>query len=158
MKFRLGDWVNHSHFGNGQIIENFNSSFVIRFIAEGKKKITKEFPLTPGNPPSSGTRGNCFTCKDVFPFIQEVIERLCQQFGEAEHDAIVDKLMRHPEASGIIDSAVVRCSHFSKREIASNMVQWMSQHYTEGHADADVFAESFQRHKDSRGRWVYSLR
>ncbi len=51
---------------------------------------------------------------------------------------------------------LVRCPHWSKREITSNMVQWMSKHYTEGHTDADVFAARFQRHKDSRGRWVYA--
>jgi hypothetical protein len=83
------------------------------------------------------------------------MERLCQQFGKAEHAAIVDELMRHPEASGIVELAVVRCPHLSKQRITSLMVQWMSQHYTEGFEDADVFAERFQRRKDSRGNWAY---
>jgi len=108
--------------------------------------------------PGSKEEPNCFKCKDAFPFIQEVIERLCQQCGEADHDAIVDELMKHPEASEIIQLAVMRCPHFGKRGITSNMVQWMSQHYTEGRADAGVFEERFQRHKDSRGHWAYSLR
>ena len=176
MQFRLGDWVKHPQFGDGQIVEDYDSSFVIRFIAQGERQITKAFQITRGNAPHPGftfpgaksikrprpkdiaNEQRCFTCEEAFPFIQEVIERLCQQFGEAEHDAIVDNLMSHPEASGVVELAVVRCPHFSKRAITSNMVQWMSQHYTAGHEDADVFAERFQRHKDSRGRWIYSLR
>lgn len=176
MRFKLGDWVKHPHFGHGQIIEDCDSSVVIRFVTQGERKITKEFLIMSRNPPHPGLTfpyaksieqlrskdraktQKCFTCEEAFPFIQEVIERLCQQFGEAKHDAIVNNLMRHREASGIIELAVVRCPQFSKRGITSNMVQWMSQHYTEGHEDAAVFADRFQRHKDSRGRWAYSLR
>jgi hypothetical protein len=176
MPFKLGNWVKHPHFGHGQIVQDCDSSLVIRFIAQGEKKITKEFQITSGTPPHPGftypkaryikrprskdmaKEPKCFTCEKVFPFIQEVMERLCKQFGKAEHDAIVDESMRHPEPSGIVELAVARCPHLSKRGITSNMVQWMSQHYTQGHEDADVFAERFQRHKDSRGRWAYSLR
>lgn len=176
MSFRLGDWVKHSHFGEGQIIDDSGSSFVIRFVNLGEKIITKEFQIRSGDPPYPGfsflqarsikrpkSKGmakeqKCFTCEEAFPFIKEVMEQLCQQVGKAEHDAIVDELMRHSEASGIIELAVVRCPHLSKRGITSNMVQWMSQHYTQGYQDADVFWKHFERHKDSRGHWAYTLR
>jgi hypothetical protein len=102
--------------------------------------------------------GQCYECKDAFPYIQEVIESLCQRSGEAEHDAIVDELMKHPEASGIIGRATERCPKLTRLRIASNMVQFMSQHYTMDREDAVDFQERFRRRKDSAGDWAYSLR
>jgi len=100
----------------------------------------------------------CYACKDAFPHVREVIEKLCQRTGEAKHDAIVSELMKHPEASGLIELAVGRCPKISKLRIASNMVQFLSQHYTRNLVDARDFQDRFDRRKDERGDWAYSLR
>lgn len=100
----------------------------------------------------------CYACKDAFPHIQEIIEQLCQRAGEAEHGAIVDELMKHPQASGIIEIAVGRCPEYNRQWIASNMVQWFSQHYTMERRGLRDFEARFQRRKDSHDNWAYSLR
>ena len=97
--------------------------------------------------------GDCYECKDAFPYVEKIIQQLCQQTGEAEHDAIVSELMKHPEASGLIEIAVGRCPHLSKLRIASNMVQFLSQHYTLDRADATDFYERFQR-RQLKGSWA----
>jgi len=101
--------------------------------------------------------GECYECKDAFPYIDEVIRQLCQRSGEAEHDAIVDELMKHPEASGIIERAIDRCPKRTRLRIAGNMVAWLSQHYTMDREDALDFQDRFKRRKH-KGRWAYSLR
>ncbi len=101
--------------------------------------------------------GKCYECDDAFPFVKEVIERLCQR-GEAEHGAIVTALMEHAAASGLINIAHHKCPHLSKLRIASNMVQFLSQHYTRNLDDAFAFQERFNRREDDRGDWAYSLR
>lgn len=93
----------------------------------------------------------CYRCKDAFPYLMTVMEQLCQRNGEAAHDAIVEGLMKHPDASAFIEQAVGRCSHLSKLHVVSNMVQFMSQHYTMDIKDADVFRKRFDRRQDGKG-------
>jgi hypothetical protein len=52
MRFKLGDWVNHPFFGHGQITDERESFFVVRFVTQGKRKITMGFQMIPGNPPA----------------------------------------------------------------------------------------------------------
>jgi hypothetical protein len=100
--------------------------------------------------------GKCYEIAFVFQFIEEIIETLCQQSGEAEHDAIVSELLKHPEASVIIEIAVAKCPERDPEWIAANMVAWMSQHYTTDRTDMLVFQQRFQR-REHRGSWAYSL-
>jgi hypothetical protein len=102
--------------------------------------------------------GKCYECEDAFPFVKEVIEKLCQQRREAEHGAIVSALMEHPSASTLISVAHGKCPHLSKLRIASNMVQFLSQHYTRNLDDTRAFQERFDRREDDHGDWAYSLR
>ena len=100
----------------------------------------------------------CYKCEDAFPFILEVLERTCQRVGEAQHRLIVSELMAHPEAAELINTARARCPHLSKLRIASNMIQFMSQHYTLEFADARVFQDRFDRRQDGKNHWAYWLR
>jgi hypothetical protein len=99
--------------------------------------------------------GECFEFRDAFPLIQEAIEELCQQNGEAKHDAIVQELMKHPVGSLVVETAVARCPQRTKKSIASNMVQWLSQQYTSG--TLSDFEARFRRQKIDR-RWAYLRR
>lgn len=47
----LRRWVKHPRFGHGQIIGDGGSYWVIQFVTDGEKKITKTFQLTKGRPP-----------------------------------------------------------------------------------------------------------
>lgn len=175
MQLQAGNWINHPNFGLGRIHDDSNSYLVIRFIGLGEKKISKGFDLAPATPPipeSTSSRiaprrrpsanrrceTQCIRCEDVFPSIMEVMEELCRESRFATHGAIVDRLMERAEVARIIELAAMNHPHLTRWQIASNMVQWMSQHVTEGREDADVFAERFERHKDERGNWVYSFR
>ncbi len=100
----------------------------------------------------------CYKCEDAFPFVKEVIQQICQHTREAEHGAIVSALMEHPAAADLISHARHRCPHLSKLRIASNMIQFMSQHYTLDFADAREFQERFDRRQDEHGDWKYLLR
>jgi hypothetical protein len=99
----------------------------------------------------------CYACKDAFPHVREVIEQLCQRSGEAEHGAIVDELMKHLEASGLIQRAVERCPERTREWVAANMVAWLSQHYTMERRGLRDFEARFQR-RMLNGSWAYSLR
>jgi len=99
----------------------------------------------------------CFEQKDIFPSIQEAIGRLCKQSGVANHEEIIDELLRDPEASGIIDRAVRRCPKLKRRWIAANMLAWLSMRYEPDRDDLSDFHQRFKREKH-RGSWSYLIR
>jgi hypothetical protein len=101
--------------------------------------------------------GHCFDQKDIFPSIQEAIERLCKREGEAVREAIVDELLKDPEAAGIIDRAIGLCPKFKRRWIAGNTVDWLSVWYDKDSADLSAFYHRFNREKRD-GIWAYFLR
>jgi hypothetical protein len=99
--------------------------------------------------------GECFEFLDAFPPIQEAVEELCQRNGEAKHNEIVQELMKHPVGVLVGEAAVARCPQRTKKSIASNMVQWLSQQYTTG--TLSEFEARFKRQKIDR-RWAYLRR
>jgi hypothetical protein len=50
MSFTVGDWIQHSKFGNGYIAENRVDRFLIRFDEDGEKLLLKTADLIPGTP------------------------------------------------------------------------------------------------------------
>jgi hypothetical protein len=74
--------------------------------------------------------GRCFEQKHIFPAIQEAIERLCNQRGEAKHEAIIDELLEDSEASAVVDQAILRCPEFKRRAMVGLMIAWFSQRYS----------------------------
>ncbi len=89
--------------------------------------------------------GACFEQKDIFPSIQQAIERLCNQKGEAFHEEIIDELLSEPEASVVIERAVLRCPEHSRRGMAGIMVAWLSQRYGSRPSDLGDFSRRFER-------------
>ena len=51
MEFKVGDWVHHASFGDGQIAEDQGYKFVIRFVSSGEKIMLKTGINEPGRPP-----------------------------------------------------------------------------------------------------------
>ena len=102
--------------------------------------------------------GKCYEQKDIFPPIQEAIERLCKRKGEANHENIIDELLMDPEASGIINRAVGRCPKRNPQWMAANMVAWLSKRYDDSDRDdLSGFHQRFKREK-RKGSWAYLLR
>jgi len=89
--------------------------------------------------------GACFDQKDIFPSIQQAIERLCKRKGEAFHEEIIDELLTDPEASAVIDRAVLRCPEHSRRGMTGIMVAWLSQRYSSRPGDLGDFSRRFER-------------
>lgn len=54
MSFKLGDWIEHPKFGKGQIADDLDSYFSVRFVRVGEKRLRKEFITKPGAPPHPG--------------------------------------------------------------------------------------------------------
>jgi len=101
--------------------------------------------------------GECFEQKDIFPSIEEAIERLCLREGKAVREAIIDELLNDPEAAGIIDRAIGRCPRLRRRWIAGNTVDWLSVWYDKDSADLSAFYQRFKRERPN-GIWTYFLR
>jgi hypothetical protein len=99
--------------------------------------------------------GKCFKQKDIDPSIKETIERLCHLDGEARHQAIVDELLKDPDASGIVDRAVQRCPDWNQRMMAGNMIDWLSARYEFRPEDLGEFSYRFARRKNEDGTWTY---
>jgi hypothetical protein len=60
-----------------------------------------------------------------------------------------------PQQALVVEAAVARCPQRTKKSIASNMVQWLSQQYTTG--TLSEFEARFKRQKIDR-RWAYLRR
>jgi hypothetical protein len=52
MDFKVDDWIHHEKFGDGQIFEDRENKYLIRFLSEGEKLLMKSAVTAPGNPPS----------------------------------------------------------------------------------------------------------
>lgn len=100
--------------------------------------------------------GACFEHKDIFPSIQEIIERLCKQTGEANHEAIVVELLNDPEASAVINRAVQQRPKRNRLWFAGNMVAWLSKGYSSDGNDLSDFYRRFKREK-RKGSWPFRL-
>ena len=104
----------------------------------------------------SEMEGKCFMQKDIFPFIEEVIEDLCIQSGKASHAAIVLELLKHTQASAIVERAIKRCPKFDPEWMAGNMVDWLSAYYGT-RKDLIDFHLRFRREKEN-DCWTYIRR
>lgn len=98
---------------------------------------------------------SCFEQKDIFPCIEEAIERLCRLKGQAVHADIIQELLADPEAAGIIDAAVRRCPDHTERWMAGNMVAWLSQCYTTRPASLGQFSSHYDRLLETDGTYTY---
>jgi hypothetical protein len=126
--------------------------------ARQKKLIYKNILLEKRSPRPIQTRNSLrsyhqnahgFTQSDTFPIIAEIIEHLFEESrAYVTHDAIVDRLLKHPEAAAIL-------SYCPKNEStewwASNMVSWFSQAFRVGRSD---WNNRFERKKID-GKWAY---
>jgi hypothetical protein len=54
MTFRVGDWVKHPTYGNGQILTEDDRYFSVRFVSHPETKILRAFPMEVGAPPHPG--------------------------------------------------------------------------------------------------------
>ena len=68
--------------------------------------------------------------KDIFPSIQEAIEKICKRTTEATHDEIIDALLADPEACSVIDHALLERLDRDRHFIAAEMIAWLSQVHT----------------------------
>jgi hypothetical protein len=94
-----------------------------------------------------------WTQKEIFPSIKEAIERVCNRGGVAEHKAIVDELLKDPEARAVIDRAVQRDPRYNQRAVAGNMIAWLSQKHTT--VGLGEFSKRFDKRKDEQGTYTY---
>jgi hypothetical protein len=96
-----------------------------------------------------------WTQKEMFPSIQEAIERVCKRSGVAKHKAIIDELLKDPEARAVIDRVVQRDSRRNQRAVAGNMIAWLSQKHTT--VGLGEFSRRFDKQKDGHGTYTYQL-
>lgn len=54
MEFKVGDWIHHASFGNGQVTEDRGHKFVVRFVTSGEKIMLKTGIKETGRPPYEG--------------------------------------------------------------------------------------------------------
>jgi hypothetical protein len=107
-------------------------------------------PIQPRNPVQSyHQNAHGFTQSDIFPIIAKIIEHLFEKSRQyVTHGAIVNALLKHPEAEPILSS----CPKEKSTEWwASNMVAWFSQAITVGLSD---WNNRFERKKID-GKWAY---
>jgi len=93
--------------------------------------------------------------KDIFPPIQEAIERVCKRKGEALHEEIVDELLKDPEACSVIDRAVQQRSDGDRRSMAANMIAWLSQKHTTRPGNLGEFSRRFDKRKQGHKAYAY---
>lgn len=97
---------------------------------------------------------HAFTHIDIFPIIAAIIE---SQFARVNnyvvHDAIVNELLKHPEAEPFLASCPKDESRTSTWW-AHNMVAWFSKVFTEGRSD---WNDRFERLKID-GKWAYRVK
>ncbi len=94
-----------------------------------------------------------WTHKEIFPSIEQAIERVCNRSGVAKHKAIVDELLSDPEARAAIDRVVHRNPARNHRAVAGNMIAWLSQKHTT--AGLGEFSGRFDKRKDVHGTYTY---
>jgi hypothetical protein len=84
MSFRSGDWIEHAKFGIGQIVNELDVYFTIRFMKSGEKTLKKEFVSKQGAPPHPGF---------VFPTLNQAklsCIPLTKRFTKAGKKIIID--------------------------------------------------------------------
>jgi hypothetical protein len=101
--------------------------------------------------------GRCFEHKEVFPVIIEIIEKLCDETGEARHPRIVEALLM--DQQGVVARAASRCPEYTPKEHAKNMVDWVSMRYTTNPYAKTLgsFYKRFDR-RDNEGSATYFFR
>lgn len=96
---------------------------------------------------------HAFTHNEVFPIIAAIIESQFAQLRDyVTHDAIVDTLLKQPEAEPLLASCPKDESR-TTRWWAHNMVAWFSKVFTDGKSD---WNSRFKRLKINK-KWAYKV-
>jgi hypothetical protein len=156
---RLGEYRVIS-LGDNRIVFEYTDGRLSEGDARQKELIYKNILLEKRSPrpiqPRNSLRSyhqnaHGFTQSDTSPIIAEIIERLFEKSREyVTHDAIVDALLKHPQAQVIL----AHCPPNESTEWwASTMVAWFSQAITVERSD---WNNRFERTKID-GKWAYKV-